>query len=329
MENLENNKAVILVNLGTPSAPTPKAVRNFLKSFLSDPRVVEIPRLIWLPILYGVILPFRPGKVAKLYREIWREEGSPLRVMSARQEAALSKYLNDQSTELAPIVTTAMVYGGPSIEERVVELQKAGVEKILLLPLYPQYSATTTGSVYDQYARLLQKSRNVPDIGIHKDYYNRADYIDALANSVREHWASKARSQRLLLSYHGIPQLCVDRGDPYYSQCLETANLLAENLGLNSSDWAVSFQSRLGKAQWLQPYTDKLLQEWGQGGLKSVDVLCPAFSADCLETIEEIDKENREVFLNAGGERFEYIACLNDRESHIEMMATIVREYFS
>ena len=314
--------AVILVNLGTPDAPTPGGVRRFLRNFLSDSRVVEIPRLIWLPILYGVILPFRPRRVAKLYQEIWLAEGSPLRVISERQQLALAERLQSQR------VTTAMVYGGPSIADRVAELRRDGIEKILLLPLYPQYSATTTGSVYDRVANIIQSSRNIPDIAVHKDYHKHPDYIAALANSVREHWDSKGRAQRLLLSYHGIPQLCVDKGDPYYQQCLDTAQLLATALGLEASQWAVTFQSRLGKAQWLQPYTDKTLEQWGADGVESVDVLCPAFSVDCLETLEEIDGENREIFLEAGGKRFEYIPCLNDRDDHIQMMANIVAEHF-
>ena len=314
--------AVILVNLGTPDAPTPGGVRRFLRNFLSDSRVVEIPRLIWLPILYGVILPFRPRRVAKLYQEIWLAEGSPLRVISERQQLALAERLQSQR------VTTAMVYGGPSIADRVAELRRDGIEKILLLPLYPQYSATTTGSVYDRVANIIQSSRNIPDIAVHKDYHKHPDYIAALANSVREHWDSKGRAQRLLLSYHGIPQLCVDKGDPYYQQCIDKAHLLATALGLEASQWAVTFQSRLGKAQWLQPYTDKTLEQWGADGVESVDVLCPAFSVDCLETLEEIDGENREIFLEAGGKRFEYIPCLNDRDDHIQMMANIVAEHF-
>lgn len=323
-----NKNAVILINLGTPSAPTPQAVRQFLKDFLGDKRVVEIPRLLWWPILYGIILPFRPGRVAKLYKEIWWPEGSPLRVITERQTAALSQLLGQKFGENAPLVTSAMVYGGPSIEEQIDSLRARGAERILLLPLYPQYSATTTGSVYDQFARVLEKSRNIPYITVYRDYHDRADYVEALARTVEAHWQEKGRGERLLLSYHGIPQRNVDLGDPYYDQCETTAKLLAERLGLSSSQWAMSFQSRLGKAQWLQPYTDKLLQSWGAEGVKSVDVICPAFSADCLETIEEISGENRELFLAAGGERFEYIDCLNDRPEHIAMMGNIVREFF-
>jgi len=325
---IKNKNAVILINLGTPSAPTPKAVRQFLKDFLGDKRVVEIPRLVWWPILYGFILPFRPRRVAKLYQEIWGPEGSPLRVITERQTTALSQLLADELGENAPSVTSAMVYGGPSIESRVDAVRTQGAARILLLPLYPQYSATTTGSVYDQYARVLQKNRNIPNMTVYRDYHRRPDYIEALARSVEAHWQEKGRGGRLLLSYHGIPQRNVDLGDPYYDQCATTARLLAERLGLTSSQWAMSFQSRLGKAQWLQPYTDKLLQSWGKEGVNSVDVICPAFSADCLETIEEIDGENRAIFLAAGGERFEYIGCLNDRPDHIAMMGNIVREFF-
>ncbi len=328
MNGNKTNNAVILVNLGTPTAPTTGAVRRFLKSFLSDKRVVEIPRLLWLPILYGIILPFRSKKVAKLYRAIWRDQGSPLKVILTDQVIALEQWLCSENNGSPVRVTGAMVYGSPSIEDRVVEMQREGIDKFLVLPLYPQYSGTTTGSVFDQYAALIRKSRNVPDIKICKDYYKREDYIQALANSVREYWANHGRSQRLLLSYHGIPQRCVDLGDPYYNQCMETSHLLAQALELKSEEWGVSFQSRLGKAQWLQPYTDQVLENWGASGVKSVDVLCPAFSADCLETIEEIDQENRDLFLRAGGERFQYIPCLNVREDHIQMMANIACEYF-
>ena len=327
-ENVTNN-AVILVNLGTPSAPTPAAVRQFLKDFLSDKRVVEIPRLLWLPILYGIILPFRSKRVAKLYQTIWTEQGSPLKATLDAQVAALTNLLSSKSQTAGITVVQAMVYGSPSIADQIAALERQGVERYLVLPLYPQYSATTTGSVFDQYAALVKASRNVPDISICKEYYQRSDYIQALANSVKAHWAEKGRAERLLLSYHGIPQRCVDLGDPYYQQCQATSQLLAQALDLTEDQWAMSFQSRLGKAQWLQPYTDKLLESWGRSGVKSVDVLCPAFSADCLETIEEIDQENREIFLSAGGEQFHYIPCLNDRNDHIQMMANIVQEYFA
>ena len=317
------------MNLGTPDAATQSAVRAFLRNFLSDPRVVELPKLLWLPILYGFILPFRPKRVVNAYRAIWTENGSPLRVMTQRQVSALQEMLGKEETDQydAPHITYAMAYGGPSLEKRVKELTEIGVERILVLPLYPQYSATTTGSIYDQYADLVTKSREVPDIIIHKHYYRRTDYINALAESVEACWQQSGRSQRLLLSYHGIPQRCVDLGDPYYRQCRETSEALANVLGLTPDQWAISFQSRLGAARWLQPYTDQLLVKWANSGVKSVDVMCPAFSSDCLETLEEINVENRRLFCDAGGESFSFIPCLNDNAAHISMMACLIKEY--
>ncbi len=322
------------MNLGTPEAPSKSAVKAFLKEFLSDHRVVEIPRLVWLPILYGIILPFRPRRVVDGYRQIWTQEGSPLEVITRRQASALAETLSagrcaSESNEAGSVscVTYAMTYGKPTLKQRVAELSGAGVDRILVLPLYPQYSATTTAAVYDQYASLILNSRNIPDIVIHKHYYERADYIDALADSIQQFWQRSGRSERLLLSFHGIPQRCVDLGDPYYDQCRLTSFALIERLGLNPDQWAFSFQSRLGSARWLQPYTDQILLEWAKSGVNSVDVICPAFSADCLETIEEIDAENKQRFLEAGGKSFNFIPCLNDSEKHILMMANLVKEY--
>ncbi len=322
----EQRWGVILVNLGTPVRPEPGAVRSFLREFLSDRRVVEIPRLIWWPILYGIILPWRPARVAKLYQQVWQSEGSPLKVITERQVGALQALLDRREGEAAPRICYAMTYGAPKLKDQVAHLQEQGVERIVVLPLYPQYSATTTAAVYDQYAELL-RVRNVPNIQIHKDYSRRADYIAALAQSVRDYWQEHDRGQRLLLSFHGIPKRCIDLGDPYYEQCVATANDLAKALNLADDEWAFSFQSRLGKAEWLKPYTDKLLQQWGQQGVESVDVICPAFAADCLETLEEINGENRQLFLESGGKSFAYIPCLNDSPVHIEMMAAIISEY--
>ncbi len=322
----EQRWGVVLVNLGTPVRPESGAVRSFLREFLSDRRVVEIPRLIWWPILYGIILPWRPARVAKLYQQVWQSEGSPLKVITERQVGALQALFDQREGEAAPSICYAMTYGAPKLKDQVARLQEQGVERIVVLPLYPQYSATTTAAVYDQYAELL-RLRNVPNIQFNKDYSWRADYIAALAQSVRDYWQEHGRGQRLLLSFHGIPKRCVDLGDPYYEQCVATANDLAKALGLAGDEWALSFQSRLGKAEWLKPYTDKLLQQWGQQGVESVDVICPAFAADCLETLEEINGENRQLFLESGGKSFAYIPCLNDSSAHIEMMAAIISEY--
>lgn len=314
---------IILMNLGTPSEPSPRAVRRFLKAFLSDSRVVEVPRVIWLPILYCIILPFRAARVAKLYQKIWRPGGSPLKVITEEQVEKLQACYSDNEVK----ITYAMTYGEPSFEQRVKELEQSGHGKILVLPLYPQYSATTTAPIYDQYAELIKKQRNISDVTIYKNYYQRHDYINALAHSIQDHWSRHTAADKLLFSFHGIPKKCVEKGDPYEQHCRATALAVAQQLSLKDTQWAVSFQSRLGKAEWLQPYTDKLLESMASDGVESVDVICPAFSVDCLETIEEIDIENRELFIAAGGSSFALIPCLNASELHIQMMKSIVDEF--
>lgn len=317
---------VVLMNLGTPAAPTREAYRAFLKEFLSDPRVVEIPRVAWWPILNLFILPFRPAKVAQAYQSIWDDEdGAPLAAIIKRQVAALAQKLDEQLSDNAPLVTYAMTYGEPKLATRVRELQEQGVEKIFVLPLYPQYSATTTASIYDQFADIIRRSRNMPDITINKQYYDDPAYISALANSIDEFRQKQGSGDRLLLSFHGIPQRCVDLGDPYSAQCRATAEAVAECLQLDSSAWGISFQSRLGRAQWLQPYTVDVLQKWAKEGVKTIDVACPAFAADCLETLEEIAVEGKAVFQSAGGKNLRLVPCLNDRDDHIELFAKIVK----
>lgn len=319
--------AVVLMNLGTPTAPTAKAVRNFLREFLSDPRVVDLPRVLWYPILYGPILMLRPRKVAIGYAELWRHFGdSPLRVIAQRQVQRLQQRLQEVALE-PPLVKLAMTYGEPSLPTVVDELRQQGVEHILVLPLYPQFSATTTGAVYDQVAALFRGARDIPSISIIKHYHQHPLYIEALAQSVLAHWAEHGRAARLLLSFHGIPQRNIERGDPYLQHCQDTAQQLAARLQLDAEQCQVSFQSRLGRAQWLQPYTSVVMEQWGAAQLASVDVLCPAFSADCLETLEEIAVENRQLFQRAGGGEFRYIPCLNDNAAHIEMMSALVAEY--
>ncbi|UTA49414.1 ferrochelatase [Simiduia sp. 21SJ11W-1] len=321
--------AVILINLGTPESPTPSGVRRFLREFLSDRRVVEVPRLIWWPILHGFILPFRPNRVAKAYQSIWTPEGSPLKVYTERLAEKLHESLIEAMADKAPKVFCAYTYGKPSIEQQISQLQGEGVQRILLLPLYPQYSATTTGSIYDQYAALIQRSRDVPDVRIQKFYYHRQDYTAALVQSVQAHWAKHSQAQKLLFSFHGIPKRNVELGDPYQRHCLATAKSVAEALNLPKDRWAVSFQSRLGKAEWLKPYTDVVLSEWPKQGINSVDVICPAFAIDCLETLEEIDEENRELFLASGGSEYRYIPCLNDDPAQVFLFSNIALEHFA
>lgn len=316
--------AVVLMNLGTPSAPTKSAVRKFLREFLSDPRVVEVPALVWWFVLNLVIIPLRAGRVARAYQSIWQDSGSPLRSITESQQKKLALLLQEKLGERAPIVRHAMTYSGPDLDSVVAKLQSEGVDRIVILPLYPQYSATTTGSVYDRVASIFKSRRNIPELIVVKQYFEHPLYIEALAQSVRSHWQQAGRSDRLLMSFHSIPQRCCDEGDPYYDQCLVTASALAEALALKPDEWAVSFQSRVGYAQWLSPYTIDVVEQWGREKLGSVDVMCPAFSADCLETLEEIEVENRHVFLQAGGGEFKRIDCLNDSDDHIKLLAELV-----
>ncbi|MFP2769515.1 ferrochelatase [Oceanisphaera sp. KMM 10153] len=313
---------VLLVNLGTPTAPTAKAVKTFLGQFLHDHRVVDVPRAIWCPVLHGVILPFRSPKVAKLYQSIWWPEGSPLMVVSRRQQAGLSAALQEAGIDMP--VALGMSYGEPSIGTAWQELKDAGVDRIIILPLYPQYSVSTTASVFDSWARLMKPERMLPAFRFIRDYHDHRGYIQALAESVRDHWDAEGRTDLLLLSYHGIPKRFEDEGDPYGHQCHRTSELVAAELGLERHEWRTTFQSRFGREPWLQPYTDETMKALPGEGTKKVSVICPAFSADCLETLEEIAEQNKEIFMKAGGEAYHYIPALNDNPAHIRMMMDLV-----
>lgn len=306
---------VLLVNLGTPDAPTPAALRRYLAEFLSDPRVVEIPKLPWWLILHGVILRVRPAKSAQKYAAIWTPEGSPLAVWTAKQAKLLAGYLGEAGHPVP--VRHAMRYGQPSIAQQMDALRAEGVTRVLVLPLYPQYSAATSASVFDAVAAWGQQARWVPELRFLHQYHDDPGYIAALAAQVTAHWQREDRGRMLLMSFHGVPERTLHLGDPYHCQCHKTARLLAERLGLTPEEYRVTFQSRFGKAQWLQPYTEPTLQQLAREGLERVDVLCPGFAGDCLETLEEIDQEAREAFLAAGGKQFHYIACLNDRHEWI------------
>lgn len=319
--------AVVVMNLGTPTAPDKQSVRAFLREFLSDPRVVEVPRPIWWMVLNLLVIPLRVAKVTHAYQGVWTDAGSPLRSITELQVKKLSERLQSRLGEAAPFVCHAMTYSGPDLDSVIGELESSGFERMIILPLYPQYSATTTGSVYDRVAKVIAKRRNIPEILIVKQYYQKDSYIEALAESVREHWQSNGRGERLLMSFHSVPQKYCDSGDPYFQQCEQTANALAEALQLQPGQWAMSFQSRVGSGKWLSPYTIDIVKSWGEEKLASLDVICPAFSVDCLETLEEIAVENCQVFLQAGGGRFAMIPCLNDRAAHIEMLAEIVEQY--
>ncbi|MGQ3127442.1 ferrochelatase [Variovorax sp.] len=325
--NDHRSTAVLWCNLGSPDAPTASAVRSYLADFLGDPRVVEIPRLLWLPILHGIILRVRPAKSAAKYASIWLPEGSPLKVWSERQAQRLGDTLGRRGHRVA--VRDAMRYANPSIGARLDALQAEGVERVLVLQGYPQYSATTTASVIDAVNDWSRTQRSVPEFRFVNQFHDDPGYIEALARRIEAHWQDQGRGEVLLLSFHGIPARNIELGDPYQSQCLETARLLAARLGLAPAHYRVTFQSRFGKAKWLEPYTEPTLRELGAAGVKRVDVACPGFPADCLETLEEIAMEGREAFLHAGGERFSYIPCLNDGPAWIDALADIAERHLA
>ena len=318
---------VLLVNLGSPDDPGVKSVRKFLDEFLWDPRVVEMSRPLWWLILHGVILRFRPRKTAAMYKQVWTKDGSPLISISRQQAQALEQKLQDKIRGNV-LVDVAMRYGNPSIKDALRGLRNAGARRFLILPMYPQYSATTTASVFDAVTDELQGWRWLPDMRFINSYHDQPAYIDALAKSILKHWNARERKPEMLIfSFHGIPKSYVNNGDPYYCQSLKTARLVAEKLLLKDIKWKVTFQSRVGREEWLQPYTDITLKQLAHKGIKSVDVVCPGFSADCLETLEEINIENREIFLSRGGEDFDYIPCLNDDETHINALSELVVQH--
>ncbi|MCW5636713.1 MAG: ferrochelatase [Rubrivivax sp.] len=314
--------AVLLVNLGTPSAPTAAATRRYLAEFLADPRVVEIPRPLWLPLLHGVILRVRPGRSAAKYAGIWLPEGSPLAVWTGRQALALQQWLDEARPGL--VVAHAMRYGKPSVASRLDELALAGATRVLVLPLYPQYSAATTASAFDAVAAWARRARRVPALRFVDAFHDDAGYIDALAEALSAHWRERGRAERLLLSFHGMPARTLALGDPYFCHCQKTARLLTERLALDPATVQVTFQSRFGRARWLEPYTEPTLRGLAAAGVKSVDVICPGFVADCLETLEEIAIEARAAFLEAGGLDFRYVPCLNAAPRWIEALGALV-----
>jgi ferrochelatase len=314
--------AVLLANLGTPDEPTPQAVSRFLRQFLSDTRVIEIPRLLWALILNLFGIPLRSKRVAHAYASIW-DGDSPMRNILTAQATALSHKMNALGRSNVSVVPV-MTYGNPSIAHAMNQLQLQGIEHIVVLPLFPQYSATSTGAVFDAMSRWTQTQRNLPSIVLIKDYFAHPLYIQALAESVRRHQIIHGAPDKLLMSFHGIPQPYADRGDPYPERCHITAKRLAQALDLADDQWAISFQSRFGRQEWVKPYTNVTLAEWAQSGVKSVHVVSPAFSADCLETLEELAVENRDVFLQAGGQSYGYIPALNVDSLHIDMMADLV-----
>jgi len=314
--------AVLLVNLGTPAAPTPSALRRYLKEFLSDRRVVDLPRLLWWPILNGIVLATRPKRSAAKYARIWTPEGSPLRVHTEKQATLLRGYLGQRGhKDIA--VAWAMRYGRPSVGSALDQLKKDGARRIVVLPLYPQYAGSSTASAYDAVDAWRRRNPAGPEFVDIKDYHDRPAYIAPLAQSLRDHWHGRARADKLVMSFHGIPRRAVDKGDPYADQCRRTAQLLAAELDLPDDAWLVTFQSRFGAAKWLQPYTQPTLEELARQGVGSVDVVCPGFAGDCLETLEEIGMECRDAYVAAGGKEFRYVPCLNERDDWIAAMLDI------
>lgn len=321
---LEKKLGILLVNLGSPDAPTFDAVQKYLKEFLSDPRVVEINRIKWWFILNGIILNFRPGKSAEAYQKIWTGVGSPLIIKTKTLVAGLKQELSKEFDGFQ--VEAAMRYGNPSMKKGLENLKQAGCKKIIVLPLYPQYSAATTASTFDKLYDILKEWRYLPEISFLNSYHDHPVYIKGVAKSIADYWEKNGRAEKLLMSFHGLPKSSVYKGDPYYCECVKSAKLIAKELGLKREEWQFVFQSRFGKEEWLKPYTDKTIEAYGKQGLKSLDVVCPGFAIDCLETLEEIAMQNKEIFFESGGERFNYIPCLNDGEMQIELMLNLIRE---
>ena len=317
--------AILYCNLGTPQAPTPAAVRAYLSQFLSDRRVVEIPRLLWMLILHGIILRVRPAKSAAKYASIWTPEGSPLKVWTEKQAKLLQGWLATREQDV--LVRYAMTYGDTSIGSQLDALKSLGVTRVLVLTAYPQYSATTTASVFDAVYRWASTTRLIPEFRFVNRYHDEPLYIEALARKVRQHWQDNGQADKLVMSFHGVPQRTLQLGDPYHCECHKTARLLAERLGLRQDQFKVTFQSRLGRAQWLEPYTEPTLIAMAKSGVERVDVICPGFTSDCLETLEEIGIEAREAFLHAGGKEFRYIDCLNDQHEWISALCAVAQRH--
>jgi len=318
---------VLYCNLGTPDEPTAASVRRYLAEFLSDPRVVEIPRAAWLPLLYGVILPLRSGKSAAKYATIWTAEGSPLKLWTEKQAKLLQGWLGERGHQVH--VRAAMRYGNPAIASQLDALRSAGATRILVLPAYPQYSGTTTASIMDAVTAWARRQRNVPEFRFVNRYHDDPGYVDALAARIRAHWRDHGPAEHLVMSFHGVPERTLHLGDPYHCECQKTGRLLAARLGLAKERYTLTFQSRFGKAKWLEPYTEPTLRQLARRGLARVDVVCPGFTGDCLETLEEIAQEGRHAFLESGGKDFEYIPCLNDQPAWIQALGGVAEQHLA
>ncbi len=314
---------VALINLGTPARPDRQAVRSYLKTFLSDRRVVDLPRWLWWLILNGIILNVRPGRVAKLYKAVWMDEGSPLLVHSRRLAARIEQELSEVVGTRIP-VHLAMTYGEPGMPALGKAMREYGHVPMVVLPLFPQYSATTTGAAFDALAKALGRCPDIPQMLFVREYATHEAWVEAIARSIEQYWSQHGAGDRLLFSFHGIPERYQQQGDPYPAECLRSAEQIVARLGLQPGRHAVSFQSRFGREEWVKPYTDDTLKQWGHEGLGRVDVICPGFAADCLETLEEIEVQNKELFLEAGGKALHYIPCLNDRPEHAQALSRVI-----
>ena len=317
---------VLITNLGSPDDCKPGAVRRYLAEFLADPRVVEIPRVLWRIILHGVILRVRPSKSARAYAKVWGADGAPLIQISSRQEHGIAQRLKQRHGERV-VTALGMRYGNPSIASALEQLRADNVRKILLLPLYPQYSAVTGASTFDAVAKELMRTRWIPELHTVNQYHDEPAYIDALAASVLDHWKQHGKGERLLMSFHGVPQRYLTAGDPYHCQCHKTARLLAAKLELKEEQWTIAFQSRLGREEWLRPYTDDIIEQWAKKGIKRIDAICPGFSADCLETLEEMVMQYGELFNEHGGESLRYVPCLNDTPAHLDFLTRFAEKH--
>ena len=313
---------ILITNLGTPDKPNKEALKTYLKEFLSDPRIIEIPKLIWQPILRLIILNLRPQKVVKLYKSIWKKEGGPLLLMLQKQKKGIQKTFKKSSKNLE--IEIGMRYGNPSIKLGLENLRSKRCRKILVLPLYPQYCAATTGSTFDKVTEILRKWRWIPEIRFVNNYFEESMYIECLVKSIKESWKKDGKTQKLIFSYHGVPKKYLLKGDPYYCFCQKTTRLVAERMKLKKKDYITTFQSKFGPGEWLQPYTDKTLEELPKKGIKKIHILSPGFSSDCLETLEELEVQNKENFLSSGGERYNYIKCLNDDPQHLKMLGFLI-----
>ena len=316
---------ILITNLGTPDRPERRAVRLYLKEFLSDPRVIEVPKLIWQIILRGIILNLRPQKTVKLYKSIWKKEGGPLLVMLKKQKKGIKKNLKNKIKNIK--IEIAMRYGNPSLEKGLKKLRDFGCRRILIFPLYPQYCAATTGSTFDKATEILRKWRWIPEIRFINGYSDNFLYIDCLVKSIKDSWKKNGKSQKLIFSYHGIPKKYLLEGDPYHCFCQKTTRLVVEKMKLKEDEYITTFQSRFGPQKWLTPYTDKILKELPKKNVKSIHIISPGFSSDCLETLEELEVENKRNFLLSGGKKYNYIECLNDNILHLKMLSSLIQEH--